>query len=302
MNTPDKQNILVLGGSGTVGSAVVEAFSAAGDFEVHAVSRQGQSEIPGVVSHCFDLHASSIVSNLPAIEFDYIVDCAQPRYHAEDAADFGIDHIRKIEAACSARTKKLIYTSGVWVYGDQARPNRISEQSPLAPLEFAKARMPILEYLQESSYPWIQLCLPSIVYGSVGPFQEMVRKARESDLVSIYDEAVLWSVVERCDLAQAYLSVINERLNQPVYCIAEPDTVSVVAFFDAIGQAVKKPIPRKTREALSESLSKGDHEVTFASQPVDSELIRRQAGWKPKHRYSKDFWKFVNNGDLEEET
>ncbi|EDY80485.1 NAD dependent epimerase/dehydratase family [Verrucomicrobiia bacterium DG1235] len=298
MNTREKHRILILGGSGTVGSAVAEVFAESGEFEVHSVSRRSTSTIEGVFTHCIDLHASSLVNDLPKIEFDYIVDCAQPRYNAEDVDDFGIDHIKNIEAICSTRTKRLLYTSGVWVYGSQSGSSVISEKSPLAPLDYAKPRIPILEYLKESSYPWVQLCLPSIVYGSVGPFQDILRSAYQNDLVSIDDERVLWSVVERCDLATAYLSIIERCLSGPVYCIAEPRAVSVVEFFDSIGHALDRQVSRKSREELSKIQSREDLEVSFASEPVDSSLIVKDANWIPKHSYVKDFQKFIKKEEL----
>lgn len=291
-----KPKILVVGSTGTVGSAVVDAAAAGGNYEVHAVARRAGDPQENVVAHELDLRSCRVSKALASIEFAHIVDCAQPRYTEADDQEFGIDHIKDLEALCTAATKSLIYTSGVWVYGNQSRNSRISEGSLLNPLAYARSRVPVLEYLVgRSRKPWVQLCLPSIVYGNRGPLQDIARDILAGKGEVIDDDSIEWSVVERTDLGQAYLSIIENSPGGKLLCIAEEDSVPVVEFYDKVAGHLGRSVSKISHREMKGKRTSESFEVLAASQSVDASLIRRTTGWKCKYRFRDDFGKFLTS-------
>lgn len=296
MNWKQKPKILVFGSTGTVGSAIVEVAAASGKYEIHAVARHHNYTPKNVVTYDLDLRNGRAYEAFSSMEFTHIVDCAQPRYSNGDIQDFGVDHIKNIESLCTAVTESLVYTSGVWVYGNQDPGRRISEKSPLRPINYAKPRIPVLEYLTDTTNkPWIQLCPPSIVYGKIGPLQDIARQILNSEAEIIDDESIEWSVIERIDLARAYLSIFEKLPQENLFCIAEKESVPVVQFYDKIAKLLGKSVPKASHREMEQKCSSNDFEVIVSNQPVDSSLIRRSIDWKCEHRFLDDYESFLTN-------
>lgn len=289
-----RKRALIVGSTGTVGSAATEALVESERFEVHAVARQHTHSPDGIIPHEINLKTASIAKELSAIEFDYIVDCAQPRYVEGDFEDFGVKHLMNLEALCTQRTQRLIYSSGVWIYGHQQANCRIHERTTHTPFKYALPRMPIIDYLRNSSkYPWVQMILPSFIYGSVGPLQDTISRIRKDSAVVIDDDSIAWSVIERSDLGKAYLAVLENASPSSEYVLAEHEAIPIGKFHECIANALGKSIKRESALKLRELLSEEDFEIATSSQPVDSSLVRRELGWNNKRRFYRDFEAYI---------
>lgn len=284
-----KDIVLVVGSTGTVGSVVTDTLVESGSYEVHAIARQHIVTCEGVIPHEIDLKRARLSNELSGIEFDYIVDCAQPRYVDEDDTDFGVEHIRNLESLCTRRTKRLVYSSGVWIYGHQQKGVRIDENTPLNPFKYARPRIPVVQYLRESSkYNWVQMILPSIIYGAIGPLQDIKACIQKGNADVIDDESIEWSVIERSDLGKAYLAVIENESCSSEYLLAEDDSVPIVRFYEHIANLLGSSIIRRSARELRNTLSDEDFEIATSSQPVDSSLIRKELGWENKYSFYRD--------------
>lgn len=291
----EKQKVLLTGCTGTVGSAVFDLLSSKPQFEIHVIVRQRLNLSSEVSQHLFDLSSEGLVNHLADISFDYIIDCSQPKYGEKDIPDdFEFRVVRNLESIASKRTRKLIYTSGVWVYGNQLGNKCIDENTTFNPLSYAKSRIAVLNYISdESKYPWVQLCLPSIVYGERGPLIEIKEELESSSTTVLDDEKILWSVIERMDLAEAYLSVMTSSSDEKEFMVAEKEPVPITSFYQQIANSLKTSFQPQFRSELVASMSKEDFEVISASQPINTELLRSTTGWRNRFSFKKDVARFL---------
>jgi nucleoside-diphosphate-sugar epimerase len=282
--------VLLTGSTGTVGSAVLELLAADSRFEVHTIVRRPQGSGGRWVEHVFDLSRDDFVGPVSRLEFDYIIDCAQPRYdEAGTWVHFGVDHLQKLEALCTRRTKRLIHTGGVWVFGNQPAGTSIDERTPLNPFVYARPGIPTLAHVvRPSGFPWVQLCLPSIVYGSRGPLVGIKDAVVRGASMVIDDPSIECSVIERTDLARAYLAVIEAGFAERLFVVAEPAAVPRLLLYGSVAEILGVPFSGKPRDAVSKGLSKEEFEVASASQPVNSRLIRMRTSWSNKFTFRTD--------------
>jgi len=295
MNRAPEFRVLLTGSTGTVGSAVLELLAFDRRFEVHTIVRRPRVVAGRWIQHVFDLAKDDFVGPLSSLDFDFIIDCAQPRYEEAGTWEhFGVAYIRKLELLCTSQTRRLIHTGGVWVYGSQPPGELIDEKSPLKPLAYARPSLPILEHLNRlNKFPWVQLCLPSIVYGAQGPLLGIRDAVLGSTAVVIDDPTIECSVIERTDLARAYLALLEDAFAERLLMVAEPAPVSRLNLYGLVAKALHVPFSPRTREAVACELSNEELEVASANQPVDSRLIRERTGWANHFTYAADVGKFL---------
>ena len=265
-------------------------------FEVHTIVRRPHSVAGRWIEHVFDLAKDDFVGPLSSLDFDFIIDCAQPRYEESGTWEhFGVAYIKKLEALCGSRSRRMIHTGGVWVYGNQPEGALINERSTLRPLAYSRPSLTILDHLNRSNrFPWVQLCLPSIVYGSQGPLLGIRDAVLKGSAVVIDDPSIECSVIERTDLARAYLALLEGTFAERLFMVAEPAPVSRLNLYGLVARALHVPFSPRTREAVASELSKEEFEVASANQPVGSRLIRERTGWASKSTYAADVGKFLN--------
>ena len=282
--------VLLTGRTGTVGSAVLELLAADSRFEVHTIVRRPQGSGGRWVEHVFDLSRDDFIGPLSHLEFDYIIDCAQPRYEEAGTWEyFGVEHLQKLEALCTERTRRLVHTGGVWVFGNQPAGSSIDEGTPLNPLGYARPGVPTLAHVvRPSRFPWVQLCLPSIVYGTRGPLVGIKDAVVRGASMVIDDPSIECSVIERTDLAGAYLAVLEASFAERFFVVAEPAAVPRLSLYGIVAEILGVPFSAKPRDAVSIGLSKEEFEVASASQPVDSRLIRMRTSWSNRFTFRTD--------------
>jgi len=161
-------------------------------------------------------------------------------------------------------------------------------------LAYARPSLPILVHLSRSDrFPWVQLCLPSMVYGSQGPLLGIRDAVLKGMALVIDDPTIECSVIERTDLARAYLALLEVTSAERLFMVAEAAAVSRLNLYGFVAKALHVPFSPRRREAVARDLSREDFEVASANQPVDSTLIRKLTNWANHASYEKDIGRFL---------
>ncbi len=288
--------VLVTGATGTVGGAVIGRLARNPAFEVHAVVRR-LAALPGSVHQIvLDLDAPGFGRSLQGTTYHGIVHAAQPRDWAHASSEtFDLRVIRELESVAD-RTTRLIYTGGVWVYGHQRSFERITESSPLSPLTYAIGRRESLEYLRRRSpHRWVEVALPSLVYGSVGPLRGMGESLRAGTARVVADPSILWSVIERLDVAEAYELLLLRDYRETVFVLAEPIPIPALRVYQQVAQCLGIAIEGQSAADLAECVEPRDLEVLTANQPVNASLFFERMEWKPKFSFETRIGELVNS-------
>jgi nucleoside-diphosphate-sugar epimerase len=282
-------NVFVIGATGYIGSAVAEALKGRGH-RVTGLARtpaaraslesRGYDVVDGDVGRPESLDAAARAADAIA----YAV-------QLNDADPFEIDAraLRRLAEATAGTTKRLLYTSGVWIYGatgDEAA----TEDAALQPLALA-ARRPELEriVLDSASHPII--VRPGIVYGHGGGIPAMfVQSAREQGAAAVVgDGENRWPLVDVDDLAQLFVLALESAPPGAVYNAADERVLEARELAEAAsrgagrgGTTMHHPLDeaRKAMGPFADALA--------ADQRVSAERARRELGWRPHARSAVD--------------
>lgn len=207
--------VFVTGGTGYVGSAVVEALVRAGH-EVSALSRSeerdpavralGATPVRGSLGHLAPLAAR-------ISEHDAVVHTAMDYGLGPPADDEAIGAMLD-GARRAGRDVAVVYTSGVWVLGHTATP--ASEGEPVVRSAAAVAWRPAHERrVLDAAADRIATAVvrPGIVFGEkrglVAAWFESAVKEGRAAFVGTGDQR--WALVHRTDLAELYRAVVERR-------------------------------------------------------------------------------------------
>lgn len=284
--------VLVTGGTGYVGSAVVRALVAAG----HKVTGLSRSTEAAKKLAALDAHARPGSIDQPAsIEraadgHDALVHIAasySPEWPSVDrAAIFAM-----VDAAKRAKQPRMVvYTSGVWVLGNGGGDEDTVCDHPAA----ASAHRPALERdLLAAADDTVTTAVirPGMVYGGAGGVAgflcDLVARAAGRPGVPIYvgDGENRWPLVHLDDNAQLYRRVLEERAGG-VFHAVEDEPLRAAEIARLLHQA-GAPAPaslglehaRQKLGPLGESIS------------LDIPATAKRAktlGWSPAHRFSDE--------------
>ncbi len=181
--------------------------------------------------------------------------------------------------------KTLIYTSGVWVYGNTGA-GLVDETSPLAPPTFVTWR-PQHEKMVLNA-PGIKglVMRPGCVYGKRGGLTGMWFNGahKEGVLRAIGDGSNHWPMVHVDDLAAVYLLLAESSLSGEIFNACDPSrwtvrqmvrAVAEAACYDGEIQFVPVAEATKTMGGFAEGLALDQH--------VDGRKAMRRLGWQPRH-------------------
>lgn len=183
------------------------------------------------------------------------------------------------------RPKTLIYTSGVWVYGNTGSLPA-EETTPLNPPKLV-ARRPATEerVLQAGSLRGLVI-RPGCVYGYQGGLTGMwfAGAVKEKALTAVGDGNNRWTMVHADDLADAYLRVGESGLFGEVFNITDRSRWSVGEMLAAVARVTGYP-GKITWMPVSEAVkTMGDFAECLAlDQHVDSRKAVSLLGWQPRH-------------------
>ncbi|MEO6994963.1 MAG: NAD-dependent epimerase/dehydratase family protein [Lacunisphaera sp.] len=291
-----KRTLFLTGATGTVGSGILEVLSETGEFNVTCLIRDQQKgaqvEALGAKVVIGDMSDEVLFERLRGRgSYDFIIHAAQAhyeRYSANEIHELEARAVRNLESLRDGVTQLMIFTGGVWSCGTGSHGQPITETTPPRPFKGSEARVELWRELENRrDFPWAQLCLPSMVYGSVGPLISIANTFRSGATIDVLDEEVKWSVIERLDLGQAYLALLRYGKAGDRYLVAEDDPVSVVTFYETIGAMVGSgTVVLKPLVELSASMTADVLERKRTSQPVDSSRFKRATGWRAEEKFA----------------
>jgi len=279
--------VLVLGGTGSIGSAIVRELLAAGHHvlglarsanSARILSEQGVSIVSG------DIRDPSAWSGI-ITEVDGVI-------HAAATFSQDMDEIDKelvcalIDAAKHASAPpRFIYTGGCWLYGETG-DSVATEDTPFHPIgPFASA---IDSGTMITATPYLEgmIVHPAMVYerdgGVFGRFAEEAKSGVQIGMVG--SAQTRWPLVHKDDLAVLYRLVLEKGLRGSSYNGATEHGVRVGDIVEAISARFKlpsRPLIRSVEEAVAEY---GDWAAGFAlDQQMSGQKARAELGWTPKH-------------------
>lgn len=277
--------VLVTGASGYIGFAVACAMRRAGH-EVFGMVRRADAK-----AQLQRVEINPVLGSMQEpMALQSTIDQCSVLIHA--AADYQADTLKldrlMVEALTAAgrgaALKTVIYTSGVWVYGDSG-DDQVDESTSLRPVRQVKQRPETERFILEHPHVRGLVIRPGCVYGGRGGLTGIWFGAAEKGEVNIIgDGHNRWAMVHVDDLAEAYLRVAESGLRGEVFNITDRSRSSVnemvqAAVIAAGGHAKIKHVPLTDAEK-----NMGDFAECLAlNQHVDSRKAVRLLGWQPKH-------------------
>jgi len=280
--------VFVTGATGFIGLAVAQAFARAG----HRVL--GLTRTPAKAGRLAAREIEPVVGALQepdgwrarAAGCQVFVHCAMDyaarTYELDRAAIEAL-------AGCGGRrgaAHTLLYTSGVWVYGD-TQGARVDETSPLNPPGLVAARVASEELVLSRARPELATIVirPGCVYGGQGSLTAAwFESATKGAARFVGDGAQRWAMIHLDDLADLYVRAGESGLACEVFNATDRSRASVRECAAAAsraaggqGQVVSVPL-----EEARGSLGPLAEPLTF-SQHVDSGKAARRLGWQPRH-------------------
>lgn len=285
--------VLVTGASGYIGSAVAAALSRAG----HEVMGLVRASDPGS-DKPRALARAGVEPVLGAMEEDAswidraraclaVVHCAaehSPRFHELDR--------RTVEAVLAAQAsanlpRLLVYTSGVWVYGD-TRGSRVDESSPVNPPALVAPRVESEKLVLAANRGNVRTVVlrPGCVYGGRGGltgawFESAVRTGAAR---IVGDGSFRWSMIHVEDLAELYRLALESSLGGSVLNATDRSRSSVRDCARAASAAAgaKGAVATIPPDEASRTFGAAAECLAF-DQHVDSSLAVLRLGWQPRH-------------------
>jgi len=280
-------NVFITGATGYIGFNVAMAYRRAGH-AVWGLTRSAQKaqllarhEIRPVVGRMQETAGWAAAAKNCSVLIHAAVD-----YQADT---FALD-LQTVEFLLSVarqgpQPKTLIYTSGVWVYGN-TRGALVDETTPLDPPKLV-ARRPAAEQMVLDAAGVRGLVLrPGCVYGYQGGLTGMwfAAAVKEKALTAVGDGGNRWTVVHADDLADAYLRAGESGLRGEVFNITDRSRWSVGEMLNAVARVTAYTGKTTFIPVAEASKTMGDFAECLAlDQHADSRKAVRLLGWQPKH-------------------
>lgn len=181
--------------------------------------------------------------------------------------------------------KTLIYTSGVWVYGDTGG-KLVDESDPLNPPNLVKVRVSTERMVLQSTAVRGLVLRPGCVYGRQGGLTGMwfAGASKEKSLSAIGDGSNRWAMVHADDLADAYVRAGESRLGSEVFNITDRSRWSIRDMLNAVARATGFTGAITFVPVAEAAKTMGDFAECLAlDQHVDGRKAVHLLGWQPKH-------------------
>jgi nucleoside-diphosphate-sugar epimerase len=280
--------VLVLGGTGSIGSAVVGELIRQGH-EVCGLARSDASaEVlrkSGATTMAGDIASpEQWAARLPLV--DAVIHAACDFSPAMGEIDRRLLDMLLPQLAAQPKKPRFIYTGGGWLFGATG-DELATEQTPFRPLPAFAWMVPQLQRIVGSRGIDGIVIHPAMVYASDGGvFSRFARDAVERDWVRVVaSEQVRWPLVHREDLASLYALALQRAPAGSSYIGASIEGLAVGriarAFADRFGTGHREP-QIVSADAIAAEL--GDWAKGYAmDQRLSGAKAQRELGWKPKH-------------------
>ena len=274
--------IFLTGGTGYIGSAVLDAFVRAGH-QVDALVRNSEKaelvQARGATPVLGDASRPDTYADAAAAADGIVLTAfeSSPRGPKVD-----VDTIDAVLTTPVKPGKFLIYTSGVWVLGPA--PASVDETAPLDPIEHVKWRPAHEErVLNAATAGWRAIVIrPGIVYVSDrGIIGDLLKDASNSLIRVVGPGDNHWALVYDRDLADLYVRVATNPEASGVYHVNDEGDETVNDIVRAISEHAKTE-PSVRHVPLSEAKKKlGTYAEALALDQIVRSPRARALGWQP---------------------
>jgi nucleoside-diphosphate-sugar epimerase len=277
----NRMNVLIIGATGYIGTAIDEAVTARGH-RAYGVARSDAArrkllERGTTVVEADAAKPQTLVT--PARDVDAVVYAA----NITDADNWsvGANALRAIRKGLAGTEKTFVYISGAWVYGATG-PVAATETAPLNPPPFVLRRLEHEHLTIEMSKVGIRglVVRPGIVYGRGGGIPAMfVQSARERGAAMIVgDGKNRWATIEVSDLGNLVALALERGLPARAYNAVNDDTPQVRHIAEAASRGAgadgaTKLVPQELMGAMGDCLA--------LDQVISSERAKIDLGWSP---------------------
>lgn len=279
--------IFITGATGYIGFAVAKTFRRAGHQVIGLTRNNEKAKL---------LAKEEIVPIIGSLqnpdEFTKVAEQSDIIIHAavdynNDTADLDKNMIvRFIDAAKnSAKIKKLIYTSGTWVYGSSE--DILTENSEINPIKAVNWRPAIDKLVIDNPYLNGIVIRPGCVYGGYGNmtndlFDSVINK-NSANLIG--NGSNRWPMVHVDDLAYAYLLAAEKDVSNTVFNIVEEISASINEIIAGIKRFNNDRVELNFIPLEKAVHQMGNFAEAFAiNQKFDTSFAKNTIGWLPKHK------------------
>ena len=199
---------------------------------------------------------------------------------------------RTLSRACLAHNKKLLYTSGVFNYGDHGQ-EWITERTPLHPSPLGEAHTKMVEELltvYREQHLRVIILSPGFVYGPGGLFKQSFYDTLQKGQLRIFGKGQnYWSIIHVDDLAAAYALAVESEAYGETYNIVDNQPLKlcdlVNTFTDAMG---KKRVGSMAPWLLKLIIGGPLVDSLITSFRISNEKAKRELSWQPRYSTFKD--------------
>jgi nucleoside-diphosphate-sugar epimerase len=181
--------------------------------------------------------------------------------------------------------KTLIYTSGVWVYGN-TQGTLVDETTPLNPPRMVARRLAAEQLVLNAADVHGIVIRPGCVYGYQGGLTGtwFAGAVQEKSLSAVGDGANRWTMVHADDLADAYLRAGQSGRRGEVFNITDRSRWSIAEMLQAVARVTGYTGKIRFVPVAEAAKSMGDFAECLAlNQHVDGRKAVNLLGWQPKH-------------------
>jgi nucleoside-diphosphate-sugar epimerase len=273
--------IFLTGGTGYVGSAVLDALVRAGH-HVDAIVRNSEK-----AAQVLARGAHPLIGDLAdSASYRHVAASADGMIHAavqysNRSPEVDRTTIQTLLAPVGNRQRFLIYTSGVWVLGPCPTP--VDESAPVNPIAPSAWRAPHEQQVLEAATSSLRTVVvrPGIVYGgSRGIVGGLLRDAANGLVRVIGSGDNHWPLVYERDLGELYVRLAMTADARGIYHANDEGDERVNDLVAAIAKHVKIR-PSVRRVPLAEARHKmGAHAEALALDQIVRSPRARALGWK----------------------
>jgi nucleoside-diphosphate-sugar epimerase len=280
--------VFITGASGYIGNSIARTFRRAGH-EVSGLVRSNEK-----ANLLWGDEIRPVVGDLRKPDsFTQALKDAEVVIHA--AAETGPDMpnldkqaVERILAVAKDghKTTTVVFTSGVWVYGE-TKNNRVTEATPTKPLPLVAWR-PAHEdmVLKASSDRLLGVVIrPGCVYGGKGSLTGMWFESAEKEGAAriVGDGNNRWAMVHVDDLADAYLKAVHSRVRGEVFNVTDRSRFTIREMAAAASKAAGRNADVKIWPTSEATKQLGPFAEALAiDQHVDSWKAVQVLGWNPR--------------------
>lgn len=275
--------VFVVGASGYVGSAIAQALRKHGHSVIGAARSEQTARAlrdAGVEAVTADISQPQSLT-APAQRAGSVIYAVQ--YNGEDSPSVEGAALRALVDALAGSGKPIVYTSGVWIYGNTG-DRAADENAPLAPTPLIAHRPQLERIVLDGAARNVRSIVirPGDLYGAGGGIPAMwVQSARKENAARfVGDGRNRWAVVHRDDVAELYALALERAQPGSIYNAADETSFTVAEMAEAAsygagcdGSVIAWPL-EEARHALGAFA-----DALALDTRVSSQRAREVLGW-----------------------